>query len=112
MSCRMSSPFLKMMAFCSLEVYYLESEHVLSEVVPVLEDDGVLLMAPHLVRQRIRILPHLRKGNQSRNQSAPLRPPRIYKVTGRLYVSDLILLYRYNFRLNRYPFVAIFVPKL
>jgi hypothetical protein len=63
MSCRRSSPFLKTMAFCSSEVYYLESEHVLSEVVPVLEDDGVLLVAPHLVRQRIRVLPHLRKGN-------------------------------------------------
>jgi hypothetical protein len=52
-----------MMAFCYLEVYYLEGEHVLSEVVSVLEDDGVLLVAPHLVRQWIRVLPHLRKGN-------------------------------------------------
>jgi hypothetical protein len=69
MSCRRSSLFLKMMAFCSSEVYYLEGEHdlsevipvlkmmavfssevyylekehVLSEVIPVLEDDGVLL---------------------------------------------------------------------
>ncbi len=43
MSCRRLSPFLKMMAFCSSEVYYLESEHVLTEVVPVLEDDGVLI---------------------------------------------------------------------
>ncbi len=32
-----------MMAFCSSEVYYLEGEQVLSEVVPVLEDDGILL---------------------------------------------------------------------
>jgi hypothetical protein len=52
-----------MMAFFSSKVYYLESEHVLSEVVPVLEDDGVLLVAPHLVRQRIRVLPHLRMEN-------------------------------------------------
>jgi hypothetical protein len=44
MSCRRSSPFLKMKAFCSSEVFYLESEHVLSEVVPVLEDDGDLLV--------------------------------------------------------------------
>jgi hypothetical protein len=44
-------------------MYYLESEHVLSEIIPVLEDDGVLLVAPHLVRQRIRVLPHLRKEN-------------------------------------------------
>jgi hypothetical protein len=44
MPCRRSSPFLKMMVFCSLEVYFLEGEHVLSEVVPVLEDDGVLLV--------------------------------------------------------------------
>jgi hypothetical protein len=32
-----------MMAFCSLDGFYLESEHVLSEVVAVLKDDGVLL---------------------------------------------------------------------
>jgi hypothetical protein len=32
-----------MIAFCSSEVYNLEGEHVLSEVVPVLEDDAVLL---------------------------------------------------------------------
>jgi hypothetical protein len=77
MSCRRSSPFLKMMAFCSLEVYYLESEHVLPEVVPflkmtafcssgvyhlegehvllevipVLEDDGVLLFRSLLPRE-------------------------------------------------------------
>jgi hypothetical protein len=63
-----SSPFLKMMAFCSSKVYYLESEHVLSQVVPILEDDGVLLVAPHLVRQRIRVLPHLRKGNNFRKK--------------------------------------------
>jgi hypothetical protein len=43
MFCLRSSPFLKMMAFCSLEVYYLESEHVLSEVVSVLKNDRVLL---------------------------------------------------------------------
>jgi hypothetical protein len=35
--------FLKMMAFCSIEVYYLGSEHVLPEVVSILKDDGVLL---------------------------------------------------------------------
>ncbi len=33
-----------MMAFCSLEDFYLESDHVLLEVVPILEDDGVLLV--------------------------------------------------------------------
>jgi hypothetical protein len=32
-----------MMVFCSLADFYLESEHVLSEVIPILEDDGVLL---------------------------------------------------------------------
>ncbi len=58
-----------MMAFCYLEVYYLEGEHVLSEVVSVLEDDGVLLVTPNLVRQRIRVLPHLRKGNLFKNIS-------------------------------------------
>jgi hypothetical protein len=46
MSCRRSSPFLKIMAFCYLEVYYLEGDHVLSE--PVLEDDGVLLFRSFL----------------------------------------------------------------
>jgi hypothetical protein len=40
MSCPRLSPFLKMMAFCYLEVYYLEGEHVLPEIVPVLEDDA------------------------------------------------------------------------
>ncbi len=43
MSFRRSSPFLMMMAFCLLEDFYLEGEHVLSEVVPVLEDDDILL---------------------------------------------------------------------
>jgi hypothetical protein len=37
-------PFLKIMAFSSVEVCNLDSEHALSEVVPILKDDGFLLV--------------------------------------------------------------------
>jgi hypothetical protein len=67
--------------------FYLQSEHVLSEVVPVLEDDGILLVKNFISTLRMTI--SFQRSSPFLNMMASYLPE-VYYLEGEHILSEIV----------------------